>query len=159
MRTIASTICAALVLMGCDQLSSPQNYDDCILKNMHGVDSDVGAAQIRDSCRKKFPEGIEYRHKVRELEPIELLDLTGRGGLSYGNRYSGSMYNGNESVTVTSIKAKVTTRTGEVETAREYQVSTNIPPLTTADFGFDIIAGDKGSHYSWEIVGGRGYGD
>jgi hypothetical protein len=33
----------------------PNNYDDCIIKNMKGVTSDRAANLIRHSCRQKFP--------------------------------------------------------------------------------------------------------
>ena len=53
LRLAASILIVFLV--GCDQITSPKNYDDCILNNMKGVDSDLGASQIRQSCRKKYP--------------------------------------------------------------------------------------------------------
>lgn len=145
------------ILAGCDQITSPKDYDDCILKNMKGVNSDVGANQIRQSCRKKFPEGSEYKYKERDLGFLEITAVTGRAGLSYGNRYSGSLYNGNEDITVTSVKIRVTGKNGDTETSREYQVGVKIPPQTTSDFSFDIIVGEQGAEYSWGIVGGKGF--
>jgi hypothetical protein len=144
-------------LAGCDQITSPKDYDDCILRNMKGVDSDLGASQIQASCRKKFPEGSEYRLKERDLEPIEILSLDGRAGLRYGNRYSGNIYNGNKNTTITSVTVKVTAKSGEKESSREYKVDVKILPLTTSDFGFDIVVGEKGSDYSWGIIGGKGF--
>ncbi len=32
-----------------------QNYEDCILNNMKGVQSDIAAQAILDACRSKFP--------------------------------------------------------------------------------------------------------
>ncbi len=155
LRLAASILIVFLV--GCDQITSPKNYDDCILNNMKGVDSDLGASQIRQSCRKKYPEGSEYKHKERDLEFIEIMAVTGRAGLNYGNRYSGSLYNGNEEITVTSVKVRVTAKNGDNEISREYQVKVKIPPQTTSDFSFDIIVGDKGADYSWGLVGGKGF--
>lgn len=145
------------LLGGCDQINSLNDYDDCILKNMKGVDSDLGASQIESSCRKKFPEGSEYKFKERDLEPMEILFLYGRAGLGYGNRYSGNIYNGNSETTVTSLVVKVTSKSGEKESSREYNVDVKILPLTTSDFGFDIVVGEKGADYSWGIVGGKGF--
>lgn len=145
------------LLSGCDQISAPKDYDDCILKNMGGVDSDLGASEIRRSCRKKFPEGSEFKNRIRVLEPWEVYSITGRAGLEYGNRYSGSLYNGNKNITVTSVKVRVTTKIAKGENSREYRVKVNIPPETTSDFDFDIIVGDKGSEYSWGVIGGSGY--
>lgn len=157
MKTKFLIIVGLLLISGCDQISSPKDYDDCILRNMKGVDSDLGAGQIMSSCRKKFPEGSEYKNKERDLDLVELISLTGRAGLGYGKRYSGTIYNGNENTTVTSVKVKVTAKNGEKETSREYKVKVKIPPLTTSDFSFGIIVGEKGSEYSWEIVGGSGF--
>lgn len=157
MKLKLALVLLMLSLVGCDQIVLPKDYDDCILKNMKGVNSDLGAAQIRNSCRKKFPVGSEYRDKERDLDYSEIASVTGRAGLSYGNRYSGSLYNGNEKTTVTSVKVRVRAKNGENETSREYQVKVKIPPQTTSDFSFDIIVGDKGVEYSWGLVGGKGY--
>ena len=35
---------------------SPNTYEDCILENMKGVGSNVGAVEIRRACMKKFPK-------------------------------------------------------------------------------------------------------
>ncbi len=157
MKIIITTVMLIALLAGCDQISSPKNYDDCILKNMKGVDSKLGVVQVLDSCRKKFPEGSEYKHKERELGLSEIMALTGRARLNYGNSYSGSIYNGNEDTTITSIKIEVTAKNGDQEVSRKYQINIKIPPLTTSDFSFDIIVGDIGSEYSWGIVGGKGF--
>jgi hypothetical protein len=34
----------------------PKNYDECILENMRGVTSDIGARLVEKSCREKFKE-------------------------------------------------------------------------------------------------------
>lgn len=34
----------------------PKNYDECILENMRGVTSDIGARLVERSCREKFKE-------------------------------------------------------------------------------------------------------
>ena len=35
--------------------SSPDNYEDCVLKSMKGVESDRAASIIANTCRQKFP--------------------------------------------------------------------------------------------------------
>jgi hypothetical protein len=37
----------------------PKDYDECILKNMKGVTSDIGARFVDKSCREKFKDNQE----------------------------------------------------------------------------------------------------
>lgn len=55
-------------------LFGPENYDQCILRSMKGVTSDVAAAQIVNSCRKEFP--AEEERAGRPLTPEELEKIT-----------------------------------------------------------------------------------
>ena len=146
-----------ILLVGCDQNLSLQNYDSCILNNMKGVDSDLGSAQIIESCRAKFPEDHEYLKKIRNLSPAEVRLLDGRAGISFEDRYSGTLYNGNESVTVTSVRVQITLKNDKKKISRIYKVSVKIPPQTTSSFGFTIISDHKGSESIWEIVDGKGF--
>lgn len=41
----------------------PSDYDECILKHMKGVTSDVAAKLIRRSCREKFPLHVQKNQK------------------------------------------------------------------------------------------------
>jgi hypothetical protein len=44
----------------------PKDYDECILENMKGVNSDFGARLVNKSCREKFKEKSvdnNYKHK------------------------------------------------------------------------------------------------
>ena len=45
---MVSTSCFSWTVFG------PKNYDECILENMKGVDTDVGARLVNNSCREKF---------------------------------------------------------------------------------------------------------
>jgi hypothetical protein len=47
---MVSTSCFSWTVFG------PKNYDECILENMKGVDTDVGARLVNNSCREKFKE-------------------------------------------------------------------------------------------------------
>jgi len=143
-----------LILFGCSESS---NYDECILKHMEGVKSDHGARLISNSCyekhnKKSTPKG------VRELELEEEFKLTGRAGVSsIYNYYKGDIYNGNESITLTEIKIKITTTSGKSETSKEYIDTVHISPLSTGEFAFTFMPGDKGSEYTWNIVSAKGY--
>lgn len=153
----AAVLSIALVTGACDELFGPRTFDDCILKNMRGVTSNAAAAQIRTSCRKKFPEGVELKTKSRDLKPWEVAAITGRAGLNYGTRYGGSLYNGNKDITVTQVQISVKTKVDGKDVSRMYAADVLIPPLTTKDFGFDIVVGDVGADYSWGIASAKGY--
>jgi len=51
---------------------APHNFNDCILKNMRGVTNNMAAAEIKRSCREKFPEPGEEKEPERELDDAEL---------------------------------------------------------------------------------------
>jgi len=40
-------------------LQQPKDVDDCILKNMAGVTSDIAARSIYRACKNKFPESFQ----------------------------------------------------------------------------------------------------
>ena len=154
----ARAVFASVALMtGCDELLGPKTYDDCILKNLRGVTTNVVATQIQESCREKFPEKVIPQVATRNLQPPELAVVTGRAGLSSGKRYGGTLYNGNSGLTVTQVQIQVGTKEGGKDVARAYTASITIPPLTVKDFAFDIIVGDQGTEYSWGVIGARGY--
>ena len=133
------------------------DYDECILESMKGVTSNLAARLIKESCRDKFPPKAKKKPRTSALTSEELGKLTGRAGLSYGNNYSGHIYNGNKGITITKISFIVSTTIGGVETPRTYTDDVNIPPQTTADIEFNIVKGDEDSDYSWGIVGADGY--
>jgi len=147
----------ATSVAGCDQLFGHRTFDDCILQNMKGATSDIAARAIHKSCREKFPEGAEAVAKSDDLEPWQVAALTGRAGLNYGNSYSGSIYNGNQDITITQVRVEVTTKSDGKSIARTYTADVTIPPLSTRDFSFDVVTGDKGADYSWNISGAKGY--
>lgn len=77
--------------------------------------------------------------------------------MHFGNRFGGTIYNGNKDVTVTEVSVMVTATHEKKSEDREYAVDVVLPPLTTKDFGFDIVLGNQGTEYSWRIVGAKGY--
>lgn len=135
----------------------PSDYGECILESMKGVTSDKAAILIARSCREKFPDKPKDKPKTRSLSYDELSKLPGKAGHDFGNRFSGNIYNGNTNVTVTNISISVTTKIDGKEVTRTYTDEVNIAPQTTADFGFNIVTGDKDAKYSWGISGAQGY--
>jgi hypothetical protein len=97
----------------------------------------------------------------RSLTDQELSKLTGRAGLDFGNSYKGNIYNGNRNVTISELTISITTTTNGKEVTRQYvadiEYGRTIPPLKTGDIRVYIIVGDKDAHYSWGIVGAKGY--
>lgn len=157
-KLAAGAFAALLVAAGCDQLAQPQNVDDCVLKHMGGVGSDRAAEFIRHSCRENFPDtgtgdGTEPTDSL--LTDAELSKLTGRFGV-FGGQYGGTIHNGNADVTVTSMTFTVTATRGENAESREYKDEVTIPPLTARDFSVNIVPGDEGTEYSWDLASARG---
>jgi hypothetical protein len=151
---LLSTLILAAVGVGCQ--SEPKNYDDCILRHVNpGMDRAAVAAVIQ-SCRQKFPAGSSggtaHGPAERALTPAELAALDGRAGLSYGNSYSGTIYNGNSTITIKELHINVTTTVDGKETTRPYRTTVSIPPHSAGDFRFDIIVGDRGASYTWNIA-------
>jgi hypothetical protein len=151
----ASAFAALLIVAGCDRLSQPKSFDDCILKHMVGVTSDNAARLINQSCREKFPDTTTDDNEV-ELTDEELSRLTGHTGV-VRNHYGGSLHNANTDIVVTSITIKVTESVGNNSTSREYRHEVNIPPLAVRDFAVNIIVEDADKEYSSDITSARGY--
>lgn len=149
--------------------TQPRDFDDCILANMHGATSDLVTAMIRQSCREKFPERKTDQPKSRALNLAEISKVTGRAGLAYGSRYSGTLYNGNDRLTLTQVEILITTQSpasagygkyGDFipdPVSRTYAADVTIPTKTTGPFGFDIIVGDAGAKYTWSVVSAKGF--
>jgi hypothetical protein len=119
-----------------------------------------GSKEIPVKASGKNDEASSYggsdTPQERELTGLELALLTGRAGLSYGNHYSGSIYNGTRGLTVTEVQITVTTTVAGEEVSRSYRDEVSIPPETTGDFAFDIIVGDKNASYTWSISSATG---
>ncbi len=141
----------------CSGCNEPQNYDDCILEYVKAGMTERAVMVVRDACREKFPEELEPDPTERDLTVFELLNLTGRAGLSLGKTYSGTAYNGNREVVVTELQVTVTTTTGGSEVPRTYVDSVYVQPQSAGDFSFDIIIGDTGASYEWIISGAKGH--
>lgn len=140
--------------------SEPTSYNDCILKYVKERMDRAAVAVVMRSCREKFPEGGTAPKPEPSIErPLtaqELDRLDGRAGRSFGNFYSGTLYNGNSDVTITELEITLTTKIGSTETSRPYRTQVSIPPRSAGTFRFSILAGDEGASYRWSISGGKG---
>ena len=104
-------------------LFGPDNYDECILKGMRGVVSDVAARAIQDACRNKFPETQPESRRDSRPEPtqqavvpnalaeeqLEKLQVRMCRLAENNAAISCQIYNGNADVTVTEIEVAITT--------------------------------------------------
>ncbi len=131
----------------------PKNYDDCILESMKGVKSDFAAKAIYGSCRQKFPQ----EEVSTPLTNQQIAKLEGKIWENQFGKISGSLYNGNQDITVRFITIRMTDFT--TKQYRDYRTAYvsgqgHIPPLTQGEFSFEpniipknlvwnIIAADK----------------
>lgn len=115
-------------------LFGPDNYDECILKGMKGVVSDVAARAIQSACRNKFPEtSPDTRQQTRPEtvqgaaqpntltgEQLEKLQVRMCRLSENSASLSCQIYNGNADVTVTEIEVAITTenRDGDTESIK-----------------------------------------
>jgi len=137
---------------------SPSDYDECILKNMKGVTSDLAAKLVRRSCIEKFPK--KERHTI-ELSDQILKKIDGKAGIRQYGDFEGQIFNGNENWTITSLTIRIVDNT--TRNHRDYKtavtqagyVSSPLPPLSKGSF--KIKPYDIPEDRSWFILNGRGY--
>ncbi len=155
--TRITSLVLLLALSGCDQVIGLRNYDDCILKTMKGVNSDMAAKAIIFSCRNKFPG---RKAEASQLPPEALRQLTGHASMGDFGYFYGNIYNGNRDWTVTQVTIRLIPKGKEKGAAafldaKEYNKDVSVPPLTSSSFLF-TVDGPK-QEYSWNIVGARGH--
>lgn len=86
----------------------------------------------------------------------EMSELTGRGGPeNYDTKFSGTIYNGNESVVVTEIEIRETFTNDE---QRVYKDTSKVFPLRTSMLYFSILSPGSGFKFGgWSIDRAKGY--
>jgi len=166
-------------------LQQPKDVDDCILKNMAGVTSDIAARSVHVACKNKFPAqqfDVEKANsnpfgdktfidmsasspqppstpQNRPLNSEEIQNIKGSAKLDHGNHYyNGTLHNGNANLIVTQIEIAVTTTLDKKPTTQAYVISVNARPKATSDFSFKVLTGDAGAKYQWEILSAQGHG-
>jgi hypothetical protein len=93
----------------------------------------------------------------RALKTNEIANLEGMHQPSHMNDYfSGTIYNGNRSVTVSQIQFRLTINDDPDRLYRTYETSCNVPPLKTGIFGATVI-GNLTAGITWEIVSAKGF--
>lgn len=126
----------------------PENYNECITKNMKGITSDLAARQIVRACREMFPE---------PKLPPQLLQKELMGNipcradyLTYNSELEGFIYNNIKYFHITKIKVFVKTYENDQIVARDYWKNIDIPPLSNADFRIPIWP-IQGKNFRWGL--------
>lgn len=148
----------ALTVVATGALNRPATFEECMTRSLKGVPNNEPAiGVIARACRAKFPWQAQPGTETRAFNSLELVYLTGRAGLEYGNRFGGDLYNGTANTTVNEVEIEVRAIRGRDTTARTYRTSVRISPRATSHFGFDIIVGEQRSKYEWDIKNAWGY--
>lgn len=133
----------------------PKDFDDCILRSMKGVTSDMAAKAIYKSCRDKFPEKIPDSVKLTE---DQIKKITGH--ISGDSNYlSGNIYNGNDNIKLTQLSIKIVPDYDNAikrikkmssaekdkykETLQIYNDNVDIDPLTSSNISLVVNKFDK----------------
>lgn len=112
------------------------------------------------SRERRFVKSRKPEIKSRELSfAEEVVPISGNARLSYGDRFSGELYNGNTSITITQVTIKIETiySYSGIRLTKEYTVDITILPLTKKYFGIDIETGGSEATYEWSIEQAKGY--
>ena len=102
-------------------------------------------------------DGSQAREE-EELPPNEAAKITGNAGLSYGNLFSGKIYNGSSWVVrriVVNISAKE--KDGTIRWSRDFAESVPIAPLSTSSFSISVTGGKGVQDAPWSIIKVHGY--
>jgi hypothetical protein len=127
--------------LGISCQGEPKNYDDCILRYTKSGMGKEAAALVEHSCREKFPRespgGTAHGPAVRELTPSELSLLSVEPGLghTYGDYFTGTMYNGS---TLTIVEVRIEIEVGGGKPRAVYRAEVRIPPLQSGTVGLDL---------------------
>ena len=128
------------------------DYDSCILESMKGVTSDVAARMIRNSCRQKFPEKAKEDAVLLPQSAKQKID--GKGNGSSSGYFRGTLFNGDNEWTVTSIEVRITDN--KTKTFRDYKHEIPaLAPMSTDEFIFKAF--DLPVDLSWDLLNVYGY--
>lgn len=145
----------------------PDDYDECIIAGMKGVQSDVAAQLVHRSCLKKFPLK-KSKSQISQKIPLESKEhITGRASITSYGYFSGNIYNGNPDWTITELIINLTEKgwlekrilaKEEMPLPRQnkYRIEINVPPYTNKAFSISVDW-PKGEPYEWNIYEAQGH--
>jgi len=145
----------------------PSDYDECIIEGMKGVQSDVAARLVRQSCLKKFPPQKDKTPKSEKIPQDSKENLSGHTGIGSLGYFSGNIYNGNSDWTVTELiinisekdwfEKAINKKEGAPDPRMDkYRIEVTILPYTSKDFTISVDW-PKDEPYEWNIYEARGY--
>ncbi len=132
----------------------PNSYEECILKNMKGITSDVAAKEIASACDDKFNPMPEVKKcKTREMTSEEAQKVAGNATITdIGKPYfSGSFYNGNSLVTVEELTVLVSGENISMPQKYNLYMTNPIKPNASGTAGISI-QNMPGKNFGWNIV-------
>lgn len=163
-------LCLALPVNAYSGWFGPKDFDECIIEGMKGVQSDVAAKLVYQSCLKKFPPP-KAKEPEKTTMPSEAQEkLTGRAGMGPYGYFSGNIYNGNSDWTVTELIININEKDWMNKTINyikdnnnkpkprmdKYKIEVVIPPYTNNDFSISVDwPRDKPNE--WNIYKALGY--
>ena len=126
----------------------PHTYDECIAKSMNGVQSDVAAKAIINSCNNRFrkakKESIDITYSCVQ-------NINGNAQVDYG-QINGKIYNGCSGYRVTSLLIYID-NDGDI---RNYNINIDSKPFTTTSFR-ESVDWQSINNLKWGIVSMHGY--
>lgn len=153
MTKFSLAISISFLLSAC--CHEPKSYDDCILDHVKPGMDGSSAGLVMLSCQKKFPKPST---PGRELSSEELSMLTGKAGTSEDGKYfSGSIYNGNDHVTVKEIQVSLSPKIGEPTESRDYRTDILVTPQSASDFSIKVFTVGPAIGYRWKLKSAKGY--
>lgn len=154
---IGAFLLLALIIHGCSSRYMIAKGDNGIVYRTDRITGET--VMIRGTMMRAVqPHKEEAPKKARPLTSSELSKITGRGS-GVTSYFSGTVYNGNAGVRITSLRIALT----HIDNVggnykREYECTTSCDPASSSSFGFSFLRGDEQSdhRYSWYIVSAKG---
>ena len=136
---------------------SPSDFDECILKNMKGINNESVADAIYDSCENKFPKKEE--NKRVDIPPNVLDDLEDKPWSTlYKSRtyFTGSIYNPNLEWTITNITIEIGPKK-EIDPLKikKYQTGVLLEPQSVGSYALFIL--EPPAEFYSTIISAKGY--
>lgn len=144
---------------------NPSCYEDCVLKNMKGVESDLAAKEIMRACRKKFPIKKQTKPSPEhiELTTDELAKISGEGLQSDEMTFICQIHNGNSNIVVDELSVVLWMDDQGYDSAKVYTYNFSswkpFEPQTTREISYHTLINRRWNEgvVNWSVVSAKGY--